>query len=97
MFITLSLLGNGSVKIPLSLLGKASVKSLPRQTHATEELLDASLSMWSVSYQGKQVIGSSQNFLLELNNTNKQRKREASNFLSFCAVKQNRCNSYEQC
>jgi hypothetical protein len=64
----MSLLGNGSVKIPLSLLGNGSVKNPPivaRQrlgrdvtavtnTHATiEELLDASFSMWPVSYQGK--------------------------------------------
>jgi hypothetical protein len=34
-------------------------------THATiEELLDASLSMWPVSYQGKSAISFSQNFLL---------------------------------
>jgi hypothetical protein len=34
-------------------------------THTTiEELLDASFSMWPVSYQGKQAISSSQNFLL---------------------------------
>jgi hypothetical protein len=33
-------------------------------THAAiEELLDASFSMWPVSYQGKQAISSSQNFL----------------------------------
>jgi hypothetical protein len=32
--------------------------------HATiEELLDASFSMWSLSYQGKYAISSSQNFL----------------------------------
>jgi hypothetical protein len=35
-------------------------------THATiEELLDASFSMWPVSYQGKQAINSSQNFLFQ--------------------------------
>jgi hypothetical protein len=34
-------------------------------THATiEELLEASFLMWPVSYQGKQGISSSQNFLL---------------------------------
>jgi hypothetical protein len=34
-------------------------------THATiPELLDASFSMWPVSYQGKYAISSSQNFLL---------------------------------
>jgi hypothetical protein len=33
-------------------------------THVTiEELLDASFSMWPVSYQGKYAISSSQNFL----------------------------------
>jgi hypothetical protein len=35
-------------------------------THATiEELLDASFSMWPVSYQGKYAISSSQNFLFQ--------------------------------
>jgi hypothetical protein len=35
-----------------------------KNTHATiEELLDASFSMWPVSYQGKWAISSSQNFL----------------------------------
>jgi hypothetical protein len=73
-----SLLGNASVKIPLSLLGNGSAKIpliVARQrlgtnvtavtnTHATiEELLDASFSMWPESYQGKQAISSSQNFL----------------------------------
>jgi hypothetical protein len=37
-------------------------------THATiEELLEASFSMWPVSYQGKQAISSSQNFLFIYN------------------------------
>jgi hypothetical protein len=36
-------------------------------THATiEELLDASFSAWPVSYQGNQVISSSQNFLFSV-------------------------------
>jgi hypothetical protein len=40
-------------------------------THAIDELLDASFSMWPVTYQGKYVISSSQNFLLlQLNNNN---------------------------
>jgi hypothetical protein len=35
--------------------------------HSTiEDLLDASFSMWPVSYQGKQAISSSQNFLFRL-------------------------------
>jgi hypothetical protein len=67
--ISLSLLGSGSVEIPLSLLSNDSVKKNPftvarrrlgrnftavTSTHATtEELLDASFSMWLVSYQGK--------------------------------------------
>jgi hypothetical protein len=54
--IPLSLLGNGSVKIPLSLLGNGSVENVTAvtNTHTTvEELLDASFSMWPVSYQGK--------------------------------------------
>jgi hypothetical protein len=73
----LSLLGNGSVKIPSSLLGNCSLKNpliVARQrlgrnvtaltnTHATiEKLMNASFSMWPVSYQGK-AISSSQNFL----------------------------------
>jgi hypothetical protein len=33
-------------------------------THPIEKLLDASFSMWPVSYQGKWAISSSQNFLL---------------------------------
>jgi hypothetical protein len=64
----LPLLGNGLVKIPLSLLGNGSVKiplidarqrlgisvNVVTNTHVTlEELLDASFSMWPVSYQGK--------------------------------------------
>jgi hypothetical protein len=44
--IPLSLLGNGSVKIPVSLLGNGSVETLPRQRIDTiEELLDASFSV----------------------------------------------------
>jgi hypothetical protein len=36
-------------------------------THATiEELLDASFSMWPLSYQGNSAISSSQNFLFYL-------------------------------
>jgi hypothetical protein len=36
-------------------------------THATiEELLDASFSMWPVSYEGKYANSSSQNFLLNI-------------------------------
>jgi hypothetical protein len=57
------LLGNGSVKIPLSFLGNGSVKIPPivarqrlgrkvtavTKTHETiEELLDASFTMWPV-------------------------------------------------
>jgi hypothetical protein len=53
----LLLVGNGSVKFPLSLLGNVSVETLltaVTNTHATiEELLDASFSMWPVSYQGE--------------------------------------------
>jgi hypothetical protein len=35
-------------------------------THSTEELLDASFSVWPVSYRGKEVTSSSQNLLLIL-------------------------------
>jgi hypothetical protein len=61
----LLLLGNGSVKIPLSLLSNNSAKTLPRQrlgknstdasnTYATiEELLDTSFSMRSMSLSKK--------------------------------------------
>jgi hypothetical protein len=50
----------------LSLLSNGLVKALLwQQIHATiDELSDASFSMQSVSYQGKQVISSSQNFFL---------------------------------
>jgi hypothetical protein len=62
VIMSLSLLGNGSVKIPLSLLGNGSVarKQLGEHvlaatnTHETiQELLDASISMHSVSYHRK--------------------------------------------
>jgi hypothetical protein len=76
----LSLLCNSSVKVSLSLLGNGSVKTLivARQrlgrnvTAVTntlaiiEELFDASFSMWPVSYQGKYAISSSQNLLFIL-------------------------------
>jgi hypothetical protein len=71
---TLSLVGNGSVKIPLSLLDKGLIK-IPLsllgngsvETFATiEELLEASFSMWPVLYQGKWAISSSHNFLFEV-------------------------------
>jgi hypothetical protein len=39
--------------ITLSLLGNGSVKTLTRQQKQTDELLDVSFSMWSVSYQTK--------------------------------------------
>jgi hypothetical protein len=56
-----SLLGDGSVEVPLSLLGNGSVKiplgrnvTAVTNTHATiDDLLDASFLMWPVSYQGK--------------------------------------------
>jgi hypothetical protein len=65
--IFLSLLGNGSVKIPLSLLGNDLIKipivareRLVRRVTAVtnahariEESLDASFSTWCVSYKGK--------------------------------------------
>jgi hypothetical protein len=68
LYTPLSLLGNGSVTIPVSLIGNGSLKILHivashrlgrnvtavTNTHATiEELLDASFSMWPVSYKGK--------------------------------------------
>jgi hypothetical protein len=44
------------------LLGK--IFTTLTNTHVTiAELLDASFSMWPMSYQGKEVISSSQNFL----------------------------------
>jgi hypothetical protein len=74
----LSLLGNGSGKYPL-IVARQRLSKIPpiiaRQrlgrnvtvvtnTHATtEQLLDASFSMWPVSYEGKYAIRSSQNFL----------------------------------
>jgi hypothetical protein len=45
--VSLSLLGNGSVK--KKLIAEANI-------HATEKTLDTSFSMRSVSYQGKQAI-----------------------------------------
>jgi hypothetical protein len=54
MCIPLSLLNNGSVKIPTVVRQRLSIKvTAVTNTHATiEELLDASFSMWPVSYQG---------------------------------------------
>jgi hypothetical protein len=49
----LPLLGNGSVKFPVSLLGNSSVETLPQEWIRTQLLLDASFSMWPMSYQGK--------------------------------------------
>jgi hypothetical protein len=50
------MLGNGSIKIPLSLLGRQwlgrNVNTVTN-THTTEDLLYASFSMWPVSYQRK--------------------------------------------
>jgi hypothetical protein len=65
MCIHLSLLGNGSVKIPLALLCNSSIKTLPRHEYTCnkEELLDASFSKRSVSHQGKYTISSSENLL----------------------------------
>jgi hypothetical protein len=66
MCIPLSLLDNGSVKIPLSSSRQQLDKTVTAatNTHATiEELLDASFSMRFVSYQGRQTVSSSQIFL----------------------------------
>jgi hypothetical protein len=69
-------LGKNPLIVARQQLGKNPI--VPRQwlgrnvtavtnTHATiEELLDASFSMWPVSYQGKQAISSSQNFLFNI-------------------------------
>jgi hypothetical protein len=53
-------------KNPLIVAGQRlgrSVTAVTNTHEAIEELLDASFSMWPVSYQGKQAISSSQNFL----------------------------------
>jgi hypothetical protein len=51
----------------LSLLVNGRNDTAVTNTHATiEELLDASFSVWSVSYQGKYATSSSQNFLFYL-------------------------------
>jgi hypothetical protein len=52
MCIPLSFSGDGSVKIPLSLLGNGSVRT---NIHIKQQkkLLDASCSIWSISYEGK--------------------------------------------
>jgi hypothetical protein len=68
-------------------------------TYATiEELLDSSFSMWLVSYQRKQVISSSQNFLLEYqmidsgqgtSNTKKNfPRRESNSYSPICPLAQ---------
>jgi hypothetical protein len=48
------------------LLGR-NVTAVTNTQATIEELLEASFLMWPVSYQGKQAISSSQNFLLILN------------------------------
>jgi hypothetical protein len=61
------LLGNGSTKRSPKVAGQqlGKIATAATNTHATiEELLDASFSVRSVSYQGKQVTSSSQIFLL---------------------------------
>jgi hypothetical protein len=66
----ISLLGNCSVKIPPIVARKWLGRNVTAvtYTHVTiEELLDASFSMWPVSYQGKYAISSSQNFLFYSN------------------------------
>jgi hypothetical protein len=68
VYPALSLLGNGSVNIPLVVrqrLGR-NVTAVTN-TRAIEELLDASFSMWPVSYQEKWATSSSQNFLFLYN------------------------------
>jgi UDP-3-O-[3-hydroxymyristoyl] glucosamine N-acyltransferase len=70
-------LGKNSLIVARQRLGKISLivarQRLGRNvtavtnTHLTiEELLDVSFSMWPLSFQGKQPISSSQNFLLHL-------------------------------
>jgi hypothetical protein len=59
--VSLSLLSNGFVKIQLLLLGKIQYKNVTASTitHATiEELLDMSFYITSVSYEGKYTIES---------------------------------------
>jgi hypothetical protein len=59
-------LGKNPTIVARQRLGKKNVTKVTN-THATiEELLDASFSMLPVSYQGKQAISYSQNFLLKI-------------------------------
>jgi hypothetical protein len=59
-------------------------------THATiEELLDASFSMWPMSYQGKYAISSSQNFLVS------PVSDEHKNLINSCSVALNLHSSME--
>jgi hypothetical protein len=55
-------LGKNSPTVARQRLGR-NVTAVTNKHATIEELLDASFSMWPVSYQGKQAISSSQNFL----------------------------------
>jgi hypothetical protein len=70
--------------IPLSLVGKNVTVAM--NTHATE-LLDASFSMRSVSYQRKQATSSSQNFLF---------KKSDSQEVSVLATKVDRASDWSE-
>jgi hypothetical protein len=70
-------LGKNPLTIPSQRLGKnppiiarqrlgRKVTAVTNTNATIEELSDASFSMWSVSYEGKQAISSSQNFLFFL-------------------------------
>jgi hypothetical protein len=58
-------LGNNPPIIARQRLGR-NVTSVTNTQETIEKLLDASLSMWPVSYEGKWAISSSQNFLLRV-------------------------------
>jgi hypothetical protein len=69
MFVSVypPLLGNGKNPSTVARQRLGRNVTAVTNTHATiEELLEASFSMWPVSYQGKQAISSSQNFLVYL-------------------------------
>jgi hypothetical protein len=63
--VAMQQLGKNPLIVARQRLGR-NVAAVTNTQTTIEELLDASFKMWPVSYQGKQAISSSQNFLFNL-------------------------------
>jgi hypothetical protein len=85
LIITRQRLGKNPLTVAKQRLGKKppivarqrlgrNVTAVTNTHPTTEELLDASFSIWPVSYQGKQAISSSQNFLLFVSTSKKMQQ-----------------------